>query len=118
MEYDEFYNLYPRKHAKALGLVMWNRLTEEEKKLALEALPKHVKMWEKENRSRNMIPLPASWLNPVLGRRWEDEIITSEPQSSPWWLSVEATMSYGRSKGVPARPGEDMAGYRQRLRAA
>jgi len=40
----------------------------------IEALPKHIKMWQAEGRTTKMIPLPASWLNPVQGRRWEDEL--------------------------------------------
>lgn len=74
MDYDAWYALYPRKQAKASGFVMWNRLTVEEQTLAMEALPKHVKMWQAQGRTKSMIPLPASWLNPREGRRWEDDL--------------------------------------------
>lgn len=116
MTFDDFWQLYPRKEASAKGRVMWDRLTEEEKTLAMEALPNHIKRWKALGTEREFIPLPASWLNPKLGRRWEDEIVMPTP--SNWWESDEATMAFGRSKGIPAKPGENMAGYRARLRAA
>lgn len=38
--------------------------------------------------------------------------------STAWWSSDEATLAYGREKGVPAKPGETMANYRARLKGA
>lgn len=38
--------------------------------------------------------------------------------STAWWSSDEATLEYGRKKGVNPRPGESMPDYRARLRAA
>lgn len=37
---------------------------------------------------------------------------------APWWASDEGTMAYGRERGIPAKPGETMANYRQRLKGA
>jgi hypothetical protein len=35
-----------------------------------------------------------------------------------WWSSDEATMQYGRQKGIHPRPGESMASYRARLKVS
>ena len=74
MDYLDFKALYPRREALAAGKVMWDRLTDSEKSLAIGALPLHIKKWRLEGRDTKFIPLIASWLNPKLGRRWEDEI--------------------------------------------
>ena len=71
-EFEEFWTIYPRKVQKAHALKMWNRLTGEEKKAALAALPAHVKHWN--GKELEFIPHAGSWLNPVDGRRWEDEL--------------------------------------------
>lgn len=38
--------------------------------------------------------------------------------STAWWSSDEATLAYGRDKGMPAKPGETMPNYRARLKGA
>jgi hypothetical protein len=108
MEYEDWYKIYPRKQAGALGRAMWNRLTEEEKVLAMEALPNHVAMWEAEGRDKHLIPLPATWLNPKLGRRWEDEIELPKPKemSDQWWTSEHGIERKAKELGVSPRPGE------------
>ena len=114
MEFSAFWNLYPRKVAKKDAMKMWVRLSETQKEKALAALPLHVKAWNAEGRAIHVIPHAATWLN---GERFEDEI-TVEVAAPQWWQSEGATMAYGRSKGIPARPGENMDGYRARLKAA
>ena len=37
---------------------------------------------------------------------------------APWWASDEGTMEQGRKLGIPAKPGESMSSYRQRLKGA
>lgn len=113
--FSEFWKLYPRKVAKKDAMKMWARLSTEQQTKALEMLPAHVKVWEAEGRQMHLVPHAATWIN---GERFDDEITLPAAQKAPWWTSDAATMDYGRSKGVPARPGEDMNGYRQRLRAA
>lgn len=71
VDWDTFWALYPRKVAKAHAFKVWNRLTEDEQALALEAIPIHVKYWQLTNREVEHIPHPGSWL---LGERWLDEI--------------------------------------------
>ena len=115
MEFQEFWNLYPRKVAKKEAAKMWARLSEEQQQKAIAELPKHTKAWEAEGRQMHVIPHAATWIH---GERFEDEISMPEQQAAPWWTSDAGTMAHGRKIGVQAKPGEDMNGYRQRLRAA
>jgi hypothetical protein len=74
VEFDQFWTLYPRREAKAAAVKMWRKLKLEERVAALAALPKHVDYWQRSGRERERIPHAATWLNPVDGRRWEDEL--------------------------------------------
>ena len=74
-EFSEFWLKYPRKTKKAHALKMWQRLTSGEKTAAVLALPAHVRYWN--GREVEFIPHAGSWLNPVDGRRWEDELPTA-----------------------------------------
>lgn len=119
MDFDLFWKQYPRKIAKANARIMWGRMTEEEHRLALDAIPNHVRLWTAENRQQSCIPHAATWLNPVLGRRWEDEIELPEKKETTikvaWW-STEATMlEKGRELGTQPRPGEDWGHFKSRL---
>lgn len=73
-EFESFWQLYPRKTAKAHAKTMWDRLTQEEKNAALLAIPNHVEWWRMSGTHSQHIPHAGSWLNPKLGRRWEDEV--------------------------------------------
>ena len=73
-EFDQFWSLYPRREAKAAAVKMWRKLKPEERDAALAALPAHVAYWQRAQRDRERIPHAATWLNPVDGRRWEDEL--------------------------------------------
>lgn len=92
---------------------MWARLTHQQQQAALEALPKHIKLWNAEGRDTTYIPHPGSWLG---GERFDDEVSMPDRSVVAWWQSDESTMAYGRKLGISARPGEDMAGYRERLK--
>jgi len=111
--FDDFYKMYPRKVAKKHAQKMWARLTHQQQQAALEALPKHIKLWNAEGRDTTYIPHPGSWLG---GERFDDEVSMPDRSVVAWWQSDEFTMAYGRKLGIPARPGEDMAGYRERLK--
>ena len=117
MTYDEFYAMYPRKLAQAHGRVMWDRLTEEEKKLAAEALPNHIKMWHARG-DKEFIPHVGTWLNPVMGRRWEDEIEMPEAKQPDWWRSEMGIARRAKELCISARPGESTNDFIGRLRAA
>lgn len=72
--FAEWWIIYPRHVARAHAEKMWNRLKDAEKCAAVEALPRHVAQWRREHRTPDKIPHAGTWLNPVNGRRWEDEI--------------------------------------------
>jgi hypothetical protein len=79
----------------------------------MENLPKHIERWS----DPDFIPYPASWLN---GCRWEDELETKFTPTviAAWWSSDDATLAYGRQKGVLPKRGESMPDYRRRLKGA
>lgn len=115
MTFQEFYSRYPKKVAKKDAEKAWARLTDDQRKAALEALPKHIKSWEVEGRAAAYIPYPASWLN---GERWEDEVEVGEaiPQKAvAWWASDDGVMAKGRELGIHAKGGEGMAQYKVRV---
>jgi hypothetical protein len=121
--FDQFYALYPRKEAVARARAMWAKLTLEEKKLALQAIPIHVKRWKILGTDKHMIPLPASWLNPDLGRRWEDEIdipsndsIGRNGHNGSSWMKTEAgVIEEFKRRGRPVPIGKSIDECRQIL---
>jgi hypothetical protein len=112
--FDEFWTLYPRKEGKKPARMIWDRMKSEQQQQAIEALPLHCKRWLLKGTDSEFIPHARTWL---FQERWEDEIELKE--SSPqWWASDNSTMDKGRELGCHARPGEDMNGYRERIRKA
>jgi len=77
LPFEDFWKLYPKKVHRPNAATMWGRLSLDEQRAAMAALPNHVALWQRERREMSTIPNPASWLNPKLGRRWEDEIPTN-----------------------------------------
>ena len=71
IDFDGFWNIYPRKVSKKKTMERWNKLTIKDKEDILKVLPKHVKCWESEGRQLEHIKHPDSWLH---NRRWEDEV--------------------------------------------
>lgn len=120
MIFDDFWQLYPRKTAKAHAKIMWERLTEEEKKLAIEKLPQHIKLWSTTGTEKQFMPHAGTWLNPVLGRRWEDEIEIPSPKAKTkteiaWWSSESLIISKGRELNLDPRPGEVIEQFKGRI---
>lgn len=120
-EFSEFWQTYPRKQKRAAAQIMWNRLSEDEKRLAIAALPNHVAYWlAKNGGDTEYIPLAASWLNPRDGRRWEDELEVpkkSRPENA-WWTNEIGVQRKARELGLSARPGESMETFKARIREA
>jgi len=82
-EFDEFWDTYPRKSAKAKAQTSWNRLGKSERLKALAALPAHCTMWGRGDPS--FIPHGSTWLN---GKRWDDELTFTGPKPRPDGLIV------------------------------
>lgn len=74
--FDTFWSEYPNRSAKANALKAWTRLTEKEKALAIDALPKHKSssQWVKDGGL--FIPHAATWLNQ---KRFLDEVQVLTP---------------------------------------
>lgn len=68
--FEQFWDAYPRKTAKAKAEGAWKRLSATERTNALEALPAHRRSWT----DPQFIPHAATWLN---GKRWTDELKTT-----------------------------------------
>jgi hypothetical protein len=113
-QFLDFWRAYPRRVGKRAALRAWCKLKEPEKEAVLNAVPEHVKHWNSEGIEMQFIPHPATWLNQG---RWEDEL-ESGHKVTAWWTSDETTLQHGKDRGVEPRPGETMADYRRRLRAA
>ena len=71
-DFDQFYDLYPRKEKKHEALKAFLKISPDEplfkKMLAALVVARESEQWRKEG--GKFIPLPTSWLN---GKRWEDE---------------------------------------------
>jgi hypothetical protein len=120
LEFDrDFWSIYPKKIARAAALKMWNRLTAEEKFAAVHALPVHVRYWDICGRSKETTPNGATWLNPVDGRRWEDELeMPAKKSDADWWRSTAGIEAKARAVGMwPPRAGEDWMSLKARIMA-
>ena len=69
MQFDEFWNLYPRKVAKLVAKRIWGRLTKKDKEFISIMLPQHLLRWK--DKELQYIPHASTWLNQ---KRWEDEL--------------------------------------------
>jgi pyocin large subunit-like protein len=68
-EFEVWWEMYPRKTSKQASHRAWSKLTVDDRRAALAALPAHIQYWVDANTSPQFIPHPATWLN---GRRWDD----------------------------------------------
>ena len=66
-EFEIFWKIYPRKTAKGAARKAWDKLTEENKKVAIAGAERFAK---DPNREDLWTPYPATWLN---AEQWEDE---------------------------------------------
>ena len=79
-DWEIFWSHYPRKVAKRAAARVWNRLSEAEKADALEALPRHCRIWAARGEPQ-FIPHPATWLYQA---RWEDELEEPGVRACKW----------------------------------
>jgi len=117
MMFDKFWDLYPRKVAKRVAQRKFEALRSDEQKLALEALPNHIKYWKTKNTEMDFIPHAATWIGQY---RFEDEIVIEEPKQNkrpelPWYSSEELTIKKAQEIGVQAYAGEGWQQWRARI---
>ena len=74
--FENFWNAYSKKTDKTKCINKWSKLTEEEKKLAMDVIEKYVKSTPDVSFRKN----PLTWLN---GKCWEDEITIYQQPSQP-----------------------------------
>lgn len=67
--FEQFWESYPRKLAKARAEIAWRNLTKKDQEAALAG----VKTWPFSD-EKKYIPYPATWLNQ---KRWEDDETTT-----------------------------------------
>lgn len=77
IEFDEFYKLYPLKKSKQCAVKVWNRLSVEDKKEAIDKLPAYIADCCENKRS---FKYPSTYLSQ---RTWEDDFISSDEKEVP-----------------------------------
>ena len=119
MEFQTFWELYPKKVAKGAAIKAWQKLNQAEQTEAIEALPNHLKYWKVKGTDKEFIPYPATWLNQM---RYLDELdfepTKPKKPALPWYSTDELTLAKGRELNILAYAGESMAQYRSRLSQA
>lgn len=115
--FEEFWKQYPRKIAKRAAQKSWQRLNPLEQKLALDAIPNHVKYWKVKMTEQDFIPHPSTWLNQG---RFEDELVIEEPKqkevkATPWWSTDADILKKANEVGIIPRSGESWAELRKRI---
>lgn len=116
-DFEQFWAIYPRRVAKKDAEKMWARLTPDQKWLALQAMPLHVRYWQAANREPDRIPHAATWIN---GERWNDELAMPEAKAPQvdWWRSTAGIETKARELGMwPPRTGEDWHSLKARILA-
>ena len=115
--FETFWNMYDYKKAKGGprgAEAKWKNLSDKDRQACINALPKWLENWEKENpdKDKKFRPYPNTFLNQ---RRWEDEIPEVDRRETPktrslryrlnshTWINTRGRLSYEqriRSQGV------------------
>jgi hypothetical protein len=118
MEFNLFWAQYPRKVGKLTAQRSWQKMPDDHKQKALEAIVEHRKYWTAKGTELDYIPHASTWLN---NQRFFDEIVIEEKQNKkpplPWYASDELTLAKGRELGLNPYAGETFAQFRSRLSA-
>lgn len=116
IDFSAWYELYPRKVCKKDAELAWKKLTPDQKFVAFESLPIHVRYWAAAGTEKEYLPYPATWLR---GERWQDELempVTQKP-ADEWWKSAAGIQAKGASLGIFAKPGEGYPELKARILA-
>jgi len=86
-KFDKIWGMYPNKLKKHYAGVEWLHMTDEERDLAVKAVPKHIEKWRKDNTEMQFIPQLNNWLN---GKRWQDEFSEQKAMTLDYsrWVKV------------------------------
>ena len=117
--FDEFWSIYPRKVGRLTAKRSWEKLSQENKQKALEAIVEHRKYWVAKGTDWEFIPHASTWLNQ---ERFEDELVIEQKENKkpplPWYSSDELTLAKGRELGLNPYAGESFAQFRARIQAS
>lgn len=97
MEFDVFWQMYPRRVAKLAAQKAWGKLKPQEREAAIQALPAHVESWS--GRDMEHIPHGSTWLHQ---QRWTDEL-TPRKRQQPEMTDHEFFRVHGYSRQTAAR---------------
>jgi hypothetical protein len=118
MEFNLFWAQYPRKVGKLTAQRSWQKMPDDHKQKALEAIVEHRKYWVAKGTDWEFIPHASTWLNQ---ERFEDELVIEQKENKrpplPWYASDELTLAKGRELGLNPYAGESFAQFRARLSA-
>jgi hypothetical protein len=118
MEFNLFWAQYPRKVGKLTAQRSWQKMPDDHKQKALEAIVEHRKYWVAKGTDWEFIPHASTWLNQ---ERFEDELVIEQKENKrpplPWYASDELTLAKGRELGLNPYAGETFAQFRARLSA-
>jgi len=118
MEFNMFWAQYPRKVGKLTAQRSWQKMPDDHKQKALEAIVEHRKYWVAKGTDWEFIPHASTWLNQ---ERFEDELVIEQKENKrpplPWYASDELTLAKGRELGLNPYAGETFAQFRARLSA-
>ena len=113
-----FWAQYPRKVGKLTAQRSWQKMPDDHKQKALEAIVEHRKYWVAKGTDWEFIPHASTWLNQ---ERFEDELVIEQKENKrpplPWYASDELTLAKGRELGLNPYAGETFAQFRARLSA-
>lgn len=118
MDFNLFWAQYPRKVGKLTAQRSWQKMPNDHKQKALEAIVEHRKYWISKGTDWEFIPHASTWLNQ---QRYEDELVIEEKKNVkpplPWYATDELTLAKGRELGLNPYAGESFAQFRTRISA-
>jgi len=100
MTFEQFWQLYPRKVGKLTAKRSWEKLSQENKQKALEAIAEHRKFWVAKGTDWEFIPHASTWLNQ---ERFEDELDMKQKQQKidkDWMFSNEGIEQKAKELGI------------------
>ena len=90
IEFEKFWNLYDKKVGKVVSIKLWNKLTDEERTLIIDYIPKYKLSREKSKRRD-----PERFFT---RRVWEDEIVDTQKTDNRGISRTHAPISDERKK--------------------
>jgi hypothetical protein len=112
IDFDQFWQAYPKKVAKKPAEKAWNRISHHRQHIAL----RDIELGRYNGTEKPYIPNAATYLNQ---ERWEDEIIEQPKQKEEWEVMPrddDKLIPWARRWKFPEpREGENYYQYRQKL---